>query len=201
MEEKEFQKRVQNIEGLVRKIEALTDSEARASAIELMQSLMDLHGAGLERMMEITWEAGEPGRGIIDGFARDDLVGSLLLLYGLHPLDLEARVAGALNKVGPYLRSQGGSAELLGVTDGRVRIRLERSTNGCASTAQALKQAVEEAIYEAAPDLTSLELETAAEQPLISGFVPLENLRGKSGAPIVQQSVRAIEKGGHSNGR
>jgi Fe-S cluster biogenesis protein NfuA len=194
MEEKEFQKRVQNIEGLVRKIETLTDTQARASAIDLMQSLMELHGAGLERMMEIAWKAGEPGREIIDSFARDDLVGSLLLLYGLHPLDLEARVAGALNKVGPFLRSQGGSVELLGITDGRVRLRLERSSGGCASTAQALKRAVEDAIYEAAPDLTSLEVESAADHPAISGFVPLENLRGKSGAPVVQQAVRAIEK-------
>ena len=57
-EEREFQERIQKVEALVRKIESLTDSEARASALELFQLIMDLHGAGLERMMSITFEAG-----------------------------------------------------------------------------------------------------------------------------------------------
>ena len=35
---------------------------------------------------------GEPGHALIASLAGDDLVSSLLLLYGLHPLDLETRV-------------------------------------------------------------------------------------------------------------
>jgi hypothetical protein len=72
-EDKEFQQRIQKIEGLVRKLETLADPNARACAQELVQSLMDLHGAGLEQMMEIVWQAKEPGNAIIDGFARDEL--------------------------------------------------------------------------------------------------------------------------------
>src|SRR4051812_12856815 len=102
-----MQQLIQRIDGLLSQLETMSDPEARASAVELVQSLMELHGAGLERMMEITAEAGAPGRGVIDGFARDELVGGLLLLYGLHPLDLETRVMQALDKVRPYLASHG----------------------------------------------------------------------------------------------
>ncbi len=103
---------MQRIEGLVRKIESLSDPEARESALELMQSLMDFHGAGLDRLMEIVAEAGDAGYSIFDNFARDELVGSLLLLYNLHPVPLEMRVMGALDKVRPYLDSHGGNVEL-----------------------------------------------------------------------------------------
>ena len=46
------------------------------------------------------------------------MVGGLLMLHGLHPLDLETRVRQALDQVRPYLRSHGGNVELLGVSDG-----------------------------------------------------------------------------------
>jgi Fe-S cluster biogenesis protein NfuA len=179
MEEKEFQQRIQKIEALVRKIESLADAEARASALELFQLVMDLHGASVERMMNIVFEAGEPGQAIIDRLGRDDLVGSLLLLYGLHPLDLEARVIQALDKLRPELRSHGAQVELLGVNNGVVRLRLEQSASGCGSSAQSLRVAVEEAIYDAAPDLTALEVEGGVTQPFSSGLVQLAGSSNK----------------------
>ena len=76
---------MQRIEELIGKIETVADPETRAVAVELVQSLMEFHGAGLERMMEIVADSGEPGNAVFESFARDSLVGSLLLLYGLHP--------------------------------------------------------------------------------------------------------------------
>jgi Fe-S cluster biogenesis protein NfuA len=170
--EKELKQRIQRIEELVGKIDAIADPMARADAHELVQSLMDLHGAGIERMLETMADAGEPGLRIIDRLAENKLVASLLLLYGLHPLDLEARVAQALDTVRPYLRSQGGSVELLGLEEGVLRLRLSGGGQGCGSSADALKSAVEEAIYEAAPDLAGLRVERAEPQSL-AGLVQL----------------------------
>ena len=136
--------------------------------------------------MEITFHAGEPGGQIIDNFGRDELVGSLLLLYGLHPLPLEERVIQALDNVRPYLRSHGGNVELLSVTDGVVRLRLAGS--GCASTAATLKLAIEGAVYDAAPDMTALEVEGVVEQQQPTSFVKLQ---GRNGA-----SQPANDKGG-----
>jgi Fe-S cluster biogenesis protein NfuA len=179
MEEREFQQRIQKIEALVHKIETLADPGARASARELFQAVMDLHGAGLERMMEIVFDGGGAGRDVIDKFAGDDLVASLLLLYGLHPLDLETRVIKALDRVRPYVRSQGGAVELLGLEDGVVHIRLEKSSNGCGSSAQALKQAIEEAVYDAAPDIAGLEIEGGMSPAFSPGLVQLARSSGK----------------------
>ena len=173
MEEKEFQQRIEKIEALVHKIENLADAEARTGALELFQLVMELHGASVERMMSIVYEAGEPGQAIIDKLGRDDLVGSLLLLYGLHPLDLESRVAQALEKLRPELRSHGAQAELLGASDGVVRLRLDRTAAGCGSSAQGLRVALEEAIYAAAPDITALEVEDGVAQAVPSGLVQL----------------------------
>jgi hypothetical protein len=65
----------------------------------LVQSLMELYGAGLDRITEIVARKGEAGREILDELGRDELVGNLLAANGLHPLDLETRVRRALEKL------------------------------------------------------------------------------------------------------
>lgn len=176
-----MQQQIQQIEQLLLKVETMADPDARASVVELVQSLMELHGACLESMLEKIAGTGKVGEAIIDDFARDDLISGLLLLYGLHPVPLETRVMGALEKVRPYLQSHGGNVEMLGIDDGVVRLRLQGSCQTCPSSIVTLKLAIEEAIYEAAPDVTAIEAEgVAATQPVaMSGFVPLESLRSK----------------------
>jgi Fe-S cluster biogenesis protein NfuA len=138
---------------------------------------MELYGAGLERITEIVFEKGEAGREILDQFGRDELVGNLLAANGLHPLDLEARVRRAVDK----LRTK-ATVESLSVEQGVIRLRLRASGSGCGSSAATLKSAVEEAIYEAAPDLIRLEIEGLEETGAASGFVPLEKLVGNGTA-------------------
>jgi Fe-S cluster biogenesis protein NfuA/nitrite reductase/ring-hydroxylating ferredoxin subunit len=212
LEQKEFQTRMQQVEGLIRKIENLPDPEARASAVELVQSLMDFHGAGLDRLMEIIAEAGEAGYAIFDKFAGDNLVGSLLLLYGLHPVTLETRVMQALDKVRPYLDSHGGNVELLGITDDVVRLRLQGSCKSCPSSSVTLKLAIEEAIYEAAPDVVAVEAEGVAEPQAPTGFVQIGKRNGEAKPPVggngweevsdlhllASSSVRSLEVRGRS---
>ncbi len=217
--EKQFQQSIQRVEELISEIELVADPDTRAKALELVQSLMDFHGAGLDRMMERISEAGEAGASLFDDFARDDLVASMLLLYGLHPLDFETRIQQALDKVRPYLASHGGNVELLNVAEGVVRLKLEGSCHGCPSSAMTLKLAIEEAIYEAAPDTIALEVEGVVEQqpkPLTPTFVQLrgpassnssqpakQNGKGKweevSGLEsLAHSSVRALEVSGQS---
>jgi len=171
---------MEQIEGLVRKVESLADPEARTSAIALMQALMEFHGAALDRLMELVAESGAGGYELLDRFGGDELVGSLLLLYGLHPLPLDERVMQALDKVRPYLDSHGGNVELLGIADGVVRLRMEGSCRSCPSSAMTLKLAIEEAIYAAAPDVIEIRAEGVAQAPaaLQSGFVQIGKTNG-----------------------
>ena len=60
-----------------------------------------------------------PACTIVDQLTRDDLVASVLLLHDLHPVDLETRVLGALEKTRPYLKSHGGNVELVGIDAAR----------------------------------------------------------------------------------
>lgn len=177
VDDKDFRERMQRIGGLVQEIESIADPAVRATTKELVQSLMDLHGAALEKTLELVSEAGEPGGGIIDQLGRNTLVSSVLILYGLHPEVLETRVAKAVERVKAPLRKQGCEVELVGVSDGVVRLRVRTGEHTCGSTAKTLQTTLENAIYDAAPDLTSLLVEGFEDKPS-SGFVSLDKLSG-----------------------
>jgi Fe-S cluster biogenesis protein NfuA len=177
-DDKDFQLKVQRIGELVGELENIADPEARASTKALVQLLLDLHGAGLERVMEIVAKNDESGQRTIDDLGRDPLVSSLLVLYGLHPLDVESRVAQAVERVRPQVRKGGGELDLLGIEAGVVRLQLQVTGHGCGSTGKTLKKLVEDALYEAAPDMNRLIIEGLEEPAGSSGFVPLGKLGG-----------------------
>jgi Fe-S cluster biogenesis protein NfuA len=140
---------------LVAHIEALLE---HVQDVELVQALVDLYGEGLRRIV-----AHDPE--VAAALAGDELVSHLLLLHGLHPEPLEARVRGALADVRPYLESHGGDVELLGVEEGVARLRLQGTCNGCPSSTATLKHAIDDAILRAAPEVERIEAEGAVEPP------------------------------------
>ena len=176
--DKHFQAKVQRIGELVHDLENIADPESRASAKALVQLLLDLHSAGLERVMEVVAASGDTGQRTIDQLGEDPLVGSLLILYGLHPLDIDSRVAVTVDRIQPRIRKSGGELQLLGSQGGVVRLHLQITGHACGSTANTLKSMVEEALYEAAPDLQSLVIEGLEDESGSAGFVPLGKLGG-----------------------
>jgi len=170
---REFQTRISRIEELIQAIDGIADEKSRGQARELVEALLQLQGAGLERLMELIYDSGPEGQAIIDRVGEDELVSSLLLVHGLHPVDLESRVRGAIEKVGPRLAQHGGSVEFLSVSrEGALRLRLAGNCHGCPSSILTLKFSIEEAIYAAAPDITSLEVEGATTlEPALSANV------------------------------
>ena len=118
-DEKDFQQRVQKIGGLVHDLETIADPASRAAAKELVQLLMDLHGAGLERILDIVFESGDAGAKIIDELGQDPLVSSLLVLYGLHPDELQTRVERKIEQIGSKLHKMGAEVKLVSINGGR----------------------------------------------------------------------------------
>jgi Fe-S cluster biogenesis protein NfuA len=160
----EFQRKLGRVEELIAAMESVPDSPLSGQMRELIQTLLDLHGSGLERILNVVYDSGAEGAAMIDELGRDRLVSGLLLLHGLHPLDLETRVREALEAVRPRLGLHGGSVELVEVTnDGAVRLKLEGNCNGCPSSRVTLHSTIEEELYDAAPDITSLLVEGAIE--------------------------------------
>jgi Fe-S cluster biogenesis protein NfuA len=64
------------------------------------------------------------------------------------------RVAKALERVRPYLQSDGGDIDLVDVTeDMTVKVKLKGACHGCPYSLQTLKAGVEQAIMKEVPEI------------------------------------------------
>jgi Fe-S cluster biogenesis protein NfuA len=152
---------VERVQDLLGSLDEIADPVAQARVQELVGTVLELYGAGLERILGVIADAGDAALPIRDALLDDGVVASLLLIHGLYPVPLEQRIAEAVESVRPFLASHGGGVEILSVQDGVARLRLQGSCNGCPASASTLEHALKEAIDEAAPDLLSLEVEGA----------------------------------------
>ena len=117
---------------------------------------MELYGAGLERLTEIVAAKG-------DGRPGDPWTSWAAMSWwatcwqptGCIRWIWRHVCGGRWRSLRTRLRSQ-GSVDLLGIDEGVIRLRLRSSGSGCGSSAGSLKSAVEDAMYEAAPDLVQL---------------------------------------------
>ncbi|MGB6692370.1 MAG: NifU family protein [Terracidiphilus sp.] len=175
-----FQEKIRRLGVLVGELDTVPGG-GNVAARELVQLLMEVHGAGIERIMEIIDESGAVGEAIIARAGRDPMVRHLLLLYSLHPEDLETRVLRALGAAGPRVRKHNSEVELVEIRDGVVQVRVSTSGHACGSTGKTVQSIVEECVYDEAPDLTSLEILGQEDAPS-SGFVSLDSLMKNSSA-------------------
>ena len=163
-ERREFRAHTERVERLVSRLNSSADPELRATALELLQCVLELHSAALDRMIESISQSAA-GEAALNQALADDLVASVLLLHGLHPEPIESRVRRALESVRPYLRSHHGDVEFVSLQDGVVRLRLVGSCGSCPSSSITLKNAVEEALYAAAPDIVEIVAEDRTAAP------------------------------------
>jgi len=175
---------VERVQELLGSLDEIADPFAQQRVQELIGAVLELYGAGLDRILGVVADAGEPGLPIRDALLDDGIVASLLLIHGLYPVGLEERVTQALDSVRPFLASHGGNVELLSVEDGVARLQLQGSCNGCPSSAATLEHALREAIDAAAPDLLGLEVE---------GAVGLEDVKDDGPAGL---SLPMVQVGG-----
>jgi Fe-S cluster biogenesis protein NfuA len=168
----EFQAHTEKVEQLLQQVNGFCDENARATAVELMQTLMDLQGAVMSRLVEVLSESGESGRNALSKVADDPLICGMLVLYGIHPLSLEERVLRAIEKLRPQVQTLGTRLELVSAADSEVRIHVQCSHSD-ANSAATVRSKIEQAIREAAPEVA----EIAIEGLLPSGFVPLNMIQ------------------------
>ncbi len=172
MEPEQLIARVQELTG---RLEDLDDPACRELAEELTAAVVQMYGAGLERIVELADAATR------DEMANDSLVAGLLMIHDLYPVPIEERVMQALDTVRPYMESHGGNVELLGIENGIARLRLEGSCKSCRASSSTLELAVRQALEEAAPDLDGMDVEGIVEEaePEISGIpLPLVQMNG-----------------------
>ncbi|MGH2708557.1 MAG: NifU family protein, partial [Actinomycetota bacterium] len=167
-----------------------------AKAEDLVQLLVDLYGAGLERIVEILGEQGPSGEYTMKTLAEDRFLASLLVLHGVHPVPVEVRVHEALEKVRPYLGSHAGGVQFLGVDEeGVVHLELEGSCHGCPSSTITVKMAIERAIEEAAPEVTRVEVQGVAEQKSSPALLQVQKV-GRGEGPGAQLEAGQTQAAG-----
>jgi Fe-S cluster biogenesis protein NfuA/nitrite reductase/ring-hydroxylating ferredoxin subunit len=153
------------IEVLLAELGSVSDPQVQAKSEELVRLLVELYGAGLERMVELVGADESGGPAMLQRLAGDELVASLLVLHGLHPVAVDERVHQALERVRPYLGSHAGGVQFLGIDEaGVAHLKLEGSCDGCPSSTVTVKLAIERAIEEAAPELNGIEVEGVAAE-------------------------------------
>jgi len=169
--EKEFQEKMRRLGTLVGELDQLPGA---GSKVELVQLLMDVHRSALERIMELVSESGsEPAGATVDKLGQDPIVRNLLLLYSLHPDNLETRVLQAIDALRTPLRKLDSRVELTNLQGGDVQLRVHTSGHARGSMLKDLRSIVQGGIYDLAPDVTSLTILGLEEE---AGFVPLESL-------------------------
>jgi Fe-S cluster biogenesis protein NfuA len=141
------------VERLLAQLRSGPDPRAALVAEDLVRCLVRLYGAALERMVEIS------GPRLCEEFCADPLVESLMLVHDLHPLDADARIRRALQR----LRHLTGELRYDGIDDaGVARVRLPGGAPGCRSSQ---RQAIEAAVREAAPEVDGVAVEAEAAAP------------------------------------
>jgi Fe-S cluster biogenesis protein NfuA/nitrite reductase/ring-hydroxylating ferredoxin subunit len=179
------------VQELQARLDSSEDATTREVAEELVSAVVQMYGAGLERILSALLGGGGDGQRFAATLAEDELVAALLLIHDLHPVPLSERVQGALEHVRPYMESHGGDVELLSLEDGVARISLVGSCSDCAASAVTLELAIKQALEEAAPDLEALEVEGVAPAPagpslpLAGGGSPAEATPGAVELPMV----------------
>jgi Fe-S cluster biogenesis protein NfuA len=147
------------LQELLEQAEALPNPAARVLVQQCLESLLAFYGDGLARILEVVHAAETEGRSAMDSLVHDPAVSGLLLIHGLHPVELETRLRSALEKVRPYMERHGGNVELLGLENGQARLRLQGTCKTCSASTVTLELAVRSALQEACPDLAGFTVE------------------------------------------
>ena len=173
----EARERAARVESSLERLES-AEEPARALATEALQSVVELYGEALARLVEHVPAA---------TLAADDVIAHVLLLHGLHPVALASRVASALQGLRPMLATHAADVSLMAFEEGVARLALRTAGQSCASTTATLRHAIEEALQRAAPDLAGIQIDAVAPPPAL---IPVESIRLRArglegGAPAV----------------
>jgi Fe-S cluster biogenesis protein NfuA/nitrite reductase/ring-hydroxylating ferredoxin subunit len=191
---------IERVQDLQEKLDSSGEARTRELADELVSAVVQMYGAGLERIMDGLFEAGEGGERFALSLADDPFVSTLLLIHDLHPVPLSDRVQAALDSVRPYMESHGGDVELLSLEAGVARISMQGSCSDCSASTVTLELAIKQALEEAAPDLGGLEVEGV--EPQLTGLaLPMADGNGASTSgtelPVIMSPTQAAAPSWH----
>jgi len=145
------------IERVIQSLTAFADPDVAARGRELARLIMLFYGAGLSRVVDLARdESGEP-RPFIERLAADPLVSNLLVLHDIHPHSAAERIGRALAAVQQALPA-GTTLSLVSCAHGRARVCVSLPDTSRVQ-ADGVRQAIERAVGDAAPEITAIDVD------------------------------------------
>ncbi|MBA2554683.1 MAG: NifU family protein [Geodermatophilaceae bacterium] len=180
---KDFRQVGGRIEELLGGLAENADAQSLHAAEEAVRLLVEMYGAALETVVDALQHS-DGGDKVLQELTGDDLVTSLLIVHGLHPVPLMDRISEALDSVRPYLGSHAGGVEVIGVDDdGVLQLRLQGSCDGCSSSSETVRVAIENAVLAAAPEIVAVEAEGMVEKPKKTELLQIQPYRSAEPDP------------------
>ncbi len=194
---------------LLDSIEQHPDEQVRNHVKTLVFTLLDLHHAALQRMIELL-SARPDGGDVLAELGRDDLVKAVLMVHELLPQTSESRLETALGEARENLSSYGANVELVGMTNGVAKLRLMGSAKTANVSTAILTAEIEQVLHRALPDLLGVEYEETIAVPKPTKLVQIGprpsaktgDANGRLMIPIIRldqlpsNELRVIETGG-----
>lgn len=128
-----------------------SEPEVRDRVFELLDGIDALHRLAITRLAATL---GEDVQRLRSG---DPAVEWLFDAYGVGANDPAVAVQ-ALEPMKPYLAEHGGDVEVLGVTNGVVRVRMVGACSGCTAASITLREGVEEALRSGLPGFVAIDV-------------------------------------------
>ncbi|MCV7197130.1 hypothetical protein [Mycobacterium angelicum] len=161
----EIRELLTRLDGLLEEVE-LTPGPGGQIAAEAVTALARVYGEALARAIGFVADTAA----LREAFLDDELLGHLLVLHGIHPEPVGARVSRVVARLAAAMTEQGAHLELAGIDDGVATVRL--SAHGCGSAG--LAEVVRDAVLALTPELSEVSVVSGAARK--GAFIPLENL-------------------------
>ena len=143
-----------------REMLAPLDADIRQRAENLVKARDAFLATGVREMVR-RLKADERSKQVLFELIDDPVIYAVLMELGIVRPDITTRVARALERVKPYVKSHGGDIELVRVEQtpggGTAFVRLHGSCSGCSMSAATLRDGVQEAITSIVPEITRVE--------------------------------------------
>jgi nitrite reductase/ring-hydroxylating ferredoxin subunit/Fe-S cluster biogenesis protein NfuA len=159
----------------VEQVNAL-EGDARKRALEMKSAFEEFNSLGLRSIVRRLKD--DPnGKQLLFELIDQPEVYALLAMHKLLRPDIATRVKTVIERILPYLQTQGGDADLVEVTATTVTLKLSGACNGCSATAGILRGEIEEAVRQGVPEIAEVKvLSRDVSAPLIT----IETLLGNS---------------------
>ncbi len=151
-----FNQRMQRVQDCIAELAEQPNNPAYITASDLLRTFSELHAAGLQQMLTLIRNGGDAYRPLLEQFAQDDLIRSLLLCHDLHPVDLTTRLEEIISNLRPLLEAYGAAASLVAIEPGYVLVGLNVPASSGPSPVTMIQELLENAILVSAPDIAEV---------------------------------------------